>query len=221
MGRPGSSEQAKKGETQAGRDGRQGDAMRKGLMMALSLAGAVAPALAQADSRQDVVNQLARCAVLTDDRQWLDCYYGAAQPMRAQLGLSPAPQADMSVLRAPTMTSIPTRVAPAATAAPAMAAVRKGPPPMPKQGGILDLFGGDEVVHNAPVRDYQLGGGGFTVTLADGQVWEQTPDDATKSPVSWRDPASSMHVTVRRGAMRTFNLVMNDENVHHKVKRVR
>lgn len=195
--------------------------MRKGLMMVLSLAGACAPALAQADSRQDVVNQLARCAVLTDDRQWLDCYYGAAQPMRTQLGLSPAPQADMSVLRPP-MTNIPTRVGPAATAAPAVAAaVRSGPPPMPKHGGILELWGGDEVVRNAPVRDYQLGGGGFTVTLADGQVWEQTPDDATKSPVSWRDPASTMHVTISQGALRTFNLVMNDENIHHKVKRVR
>lgn len=196
--------------------------MQKGLMMLLALAGTCAPMLAQADSRQDVVNQLARCAVLTDDRQWLECYYGAAQPMRAQLGLSPAPQANMDVLKA---SAIPTRVAPAAgvAAAPVLAApapARSGPPPMPRRSGLLDFWGGDAVVANAPVKDYDLGGSGFTVTLADGQVWQQTPEDAAAHPASWRDPASSMHVTINQGAMHTFNLVMNDENVQHKVRRI-
>jgi len=92
---------------------------------------------------------------------------------------------------------------------------------MPKRSGLLEVWGGDEVVRNAPVRDYQLGRDGFTVTLADGQVWMQSPDDAAKHPVSWRDPASTMHVTISQGALHTFNLVLNDENVHHKVKRLR
>lgn len=34
--------------------------------------------------------QLFHCNGLGDDRQWLDCYYGAAQPARAGLGLKPA-----------------------------------------------------------------------------------------------------------------------------------
>jgi hypothetical protein len=30
-----------------------------------------------------------------------------------------------------------------------------------------------------------------------------------------------MRVTIRQGAMHSFNLVLNDENLHHKVKRIR
>jgi len=95
-------------------------------LLGLCAAACLAPGAALADSRQDVVNLLARCAVLNDDRQWLDCYYGAAQPMRSQLGLSAAPQASMSVLH-DAMGTIPTRVAPlaatgAVAAAPAIAA---------------------------------------------------------------------------------------------------
>lgn len=178
----------------------------------------LAQGAALADPRQDVVNQLARCAVLTDDRQWLDCYYGAAQPMRAQLGLSPAPEAGMSVLHQP-LSSIPTRVVPAPTPAVAAAPVHQGPPPMPESGGIWNLLGGKELADNAPVRDYQIGSNGFIITLADGQVWEQTSADASQHPVSWRDPPSSMHVTISQGAMHTFNLVLNDEKIQHKVRR--
>ncbi|HEU4551053.1 MAG TPA: hypothetical protein VFS01_15240, partial [Rhizomicrobium sp.] len=53
---------------------------------------AVLPQAAKADPRDDVVAGMMHCAVITDDRQWLECYYGAAQPMRARLGLPPAPQ---------------------------------------------------------------------------------------------------------------------------------
>ena len=70
--------------------------MRK-VILAVAIMGG-APGLAYADTREDVVAGLTRCAALTDDRQWLDCYYGAAQPMRAWLGLSPAPQSQLKLL---------------------------------------------------------------------------------------------------------------------------
>jgi RecB family endonuclease NucS len=92
---------------------------------------------------------------------------------------------------------------------------------MPKRSGILDVFGGDDVVNNAPIKSYEVTRDGFTVTLPDGQVWQQTDDDAAKNPVRWRQPASSMRVTIRQGALHSFNLVLNDENQHHKVRRVR
>jgi hypothetical protein len=195
--------------------------MRKVAFGILAAAGSLVPLTgpAHADARQDVVNQLARCAVLNDDRQWLDCYYGAAQPLRSQLGLSPAPQANMPVLRSPQISSIPTRVAPAAYAAP-VAAPRSGPPPMPRRGGLLDVFGGDTVVHSVPVRSVQRGGDGFTITLVDGQVWEQTPADNGK-PLSWNGSTEDMRVTVAQGAMHTFNLTVDGDKTHYKVKRVR
>ncbi len=45
---------------------------------------------ANANARDDVLDGISRCGGIPDDRTWLDCVYGAAQPMRAQLGLPPA-----------------------------------------------------------------------------------------------------------------------------------
>jgi hypothetical protein len=99
--------------------------------------------------------------------------------------------------------------------------VRSGPPPMPKKSGVFDMFGGSDIVNNAPVGSYEMTADGFTITLLDGQVWQQTEDDAMKHPVRWRQPANSMRVSITQGAMHSFNLVVGDENLHHKVKRVR
>lgn len=195
--------------------------MRFILLASLLAIGAVAPGLAMADAREDVVRSMTRCAAYTDDRQWLDCYYGAAQPMRAWLGLPPAPQSQLKLLQdqlqsstAPMPASLPSTVT--------RAAVRTGPPPPPKRSGIFDIFGGSDVVRNTPVQSYDMSrGGNFTVTLPDGQVWRQTDEDVLKNPVHWTQSASSMRVTISQGAVHTFNLVVNDENVHHKVMRIR
>jgi hypothetical protein len=188
--------------------------MRKVIFAAVAVAGVLTPGLALADAREDVVSGLTRCAQLTDDRQWLDCYYGAAQPMRAWLGLSPAPQAQLKLLQSqPRPTVLPATVA--------RAAARSGPPPKPKTSGIFDVFGGSDVVNNAPVGSYDVKADGFVITLLDGQVWKQTDDDATKHPVRWTQAPSSMRVTISQGAMHSFNLVVGDENLHHKVTRIR
>src|SRR6201996_6398776 len=192
--------------------------MRKFAFAAMAVLSAAVPALA--DPREDVVNGLARCAALTDDHQWLDCYYGAAQPMRAWLGLSPAPQSQLKLLQQNSQPSAPANAV-SLPATVTRAAVRNGPPPPPKRSGIFDVFGGSDVVNNAPIQSYQVTGKGFTVTLPDGQVWKQTDEDAIKSPVNWSETASSMRVTITQGAMHTFNLVMGDETQHHKVTRVR
>jgi hypothetical protein len=188
--------------------------MRKVILAAVLGCGALVPGLALADAREDVVSGVARCAALTEDRQWLDCYYGAAQPMRAWLGLSPAPQAQLKLLQTqPRPAALPPTIA--------RATVRSGPPPMPKKSGVFDMFGGSDIVNNAPVGSYEMTADGFTITLLDGQVWQQTEDDAMKHPVRWRQPANSMRVSITQGAMHSFNLVVGDENLHHKVKRVR
>jgi len=188
--------------------------MRKTILAVAVAGGALIPGLALADAREDVINSLTRCASLTEDRQWLDCYYGAAQPMRAWLGLSPAPQSQLKLLQTqPQPSVLPATVS--------RATVRSGPPPKPKSSGLFDVFGGDDVVNQAPVQSYEIKSEGFVITLPDGQVWQQTDDDAAKNPVRWRQPASSMRVTIRQGAMRSFNLVLNDENLHHKVRRIR
>lgn len=44
---------------------------------------------AQALPLDDVMANAYRCGGIADSRQWLDCYYGAAQLVRAALGMSP------------------------------------------------------------------------------------------------------------------------------------
>jgi hypothetical protein len=48
----------------------------------------LAPASA-AGPRDEVINGMFRCAAVGELRIWLDCFYGAAQPIRAALGLAP------------------------------------------------------------------------------------------------------------------------------------
>ena len=54
-----------------------------------------------ARSRDEVLANAYRCAGIGASAQWLDCYYGAAQPARDDLGLAPVPQSQLRLLRDP------------------------------------------------------------------------------------------------------------------------
>jgi hypothetical protein len=56
---------------------------------------------AQARPRDDAMAGAFRCAVIGDSRSWLDCYYGAAQPVRAQLGMASAPSNQIKLAVSP------------------------------------------------------------------------------------------------------------------------
>src|SRR5579864_5044128 len=79
--------------------------------LALVLSGlASAPAGAAADpTRDDVMLNLQRCSGITDNHVWLNCFYGAAQPMRAQLGLPPAPDSQIALAKNPPVPPPPAR----------------------------------------------------------------------------------------------------------------
>jgi hypothetical protein len=62
---------------------------------------------AQARPRDEVMINVYRCAGHASTRAWLDCYYGAAQPQRAALGLSPAPTAQMALVANPPAPGVP------------------------------------------------------------------------------------------------------------------
>src|ERR1700742_2639884 len=72
----------------------------------------VAPSPLLAAPRDEVKAGVTRCDGISDDHAWLDCFYGAAQPMRSRLGLSPAPDFQQ-------------RMVPPASAAPAPQAAMK------------------------------------------------------------------------------------------------
>jgi hypothetical protein len=63
--------------------------------------------------------------------------------------------------------------------------------------------------------------GGFTVTLEDGQVWEQVEEDEVYHRANWRRQPSQMRVTITPAVMRTFALKIEGEYGLYKVKRVR
>ena len=105
----------------------------------IRLAQDAPPGQALADARQDVLSATQRCAAIADDRTWLDCYYGAAQPMRAQLGLPAAPASQVRLVpqlgfAAPTYIPQPTYGVPAYGAAPVLAAPAYGIAAPPSYG---------------------------------------------------------------------------------------
>jgi len=54
-----------------------------------------------ATPRDRVKAASARCDAISDERTWLDCYYGAAQPVRGELGLAPASAAQQKLVPPP------------------------------------------------------------------------------------------------------------------------
>ena len=86
--------------------------LRYSIVVALMLTAA--PAMAQQRPRDAVMADAYRCSAIGAPRQWLDCYYGAAQPARVQLGLPPAPRSQIALSLSP----------PASTASPQVAAIR-------------------------------------------------------------------------------------------------
>jgi hypothetical protein len=135
------------------------------IMLALLTAALPGPALAGA--RQDVQAGMARCAAFADDRQYLDCLYGAAQPLRAQLGLPPAPAGQVRLVPPAAMS-----VRPLAAALPPAP-----PPPAPKSGFLANLMGNDNHA-KLHIATYTFDKHGmFTVTLTDGEILHQADND--------------------------------------------
>lgn len=170
--------------------------------------------------RNQVVSNAASCMREAADRPWLDCYYNAATPMRAHLGLL----SSQAVPR-PALAPVPAPVAAPvlASAAPPPPA-HQGPPPMPRRVGILGGLFSDPrpIVQDVALQSYVFDKqGAFTVTLPDGQVWEQIEEDQIYHRARWRRPASEMRVTIKPDVMHTYVLTLADQNYMYKVRRIR
>lgn len=181
--------------------------MKQLLISILVLLMAVSSA-AVADTREDVLSGIARCGAIADDHAWLNCLYGAAQPMRGKLGLPPAPASQTAL--------VPTASPPAGS----VTALQPAPLPQKpeKRSGIFNyMFGGQQLVDQMSLKAYRFDVRGlFTITLSNGQVWQQTDDSKL---AHWRAPASRYIVSIRQGAAGTDNLtVMGD--AEYKVRRV-
>jgi hypothetical protein len=142
--------------------------------------------------RYQATAEALRCNGVADERQWLNCYYAAAGPVRAQLGLPPAPQ---------TAPLIPGN-------APMIASIQPGRQPAPATllpAGWVQM------------SSYNFDRNGiFTVVLANGQHWQQLSGDTDLA--HWKKPAASYQVRITHGALHSVNLKIKGEAANYKVE---
>ncbi|HZQ40622.1 MAG TPA: hypothetical protein VFA87_07505 [Rhizomicrobium sp.] len=159
----------------------------------LSLLAVMLAMPASGATRDEVYDALHRCNAMNDNRVWLDCLYGAIQPMRAELSLPPAPEHQVRL------------VPPAATtrsAAPPSASVPGGVThPQPKKERFMAyVLGGRKEVKDVSFKSYNFDGAGhFTVTLANGQVWRQADND--NHMAFWKADPARYIANIRTGAL--------------------
>jgi hypothetical protein len=172
--------------------------MRGAGLLALLFLCLTTPGLA--DPRTDVLSTAARCNAIADYRIWLDCYYGAAQSMRALLGLAPAPAAQVGL------------VPPAGAARPPASVASAARPALPPEA-YEDYRPRQKMASYSFDADHL-----FTVTLEDGSVWQQSKEDFVKA--RWNAPAGSYYASVTRGSFGSHLLKVSDKH-SYRVKRVR
>jgi hypothetical protein len=211
----------------------------------IGLAASALPAAA--DTRDLVLERSSRCYALTDTRQYLECLYGAMQPLRSELGLPPAPQANSFAALFARPAAQAAYVPPAAPVAAAPARPLLVPQQQPRHdpGLASDVFstvlgmkttrvapeqfglrnarasanGVDHITARLAEYDFDRRTGLFTVTLDNGQVWQQQKGDDYNP--SWKKPAASYVATISYGAMGTYNLSVAGERQRYKVQRTR
>jgi hypothetical protein len=183
--------------------------MKRILIVALGLASLALPAMA--GPRDDVLYGISRCGGIANDRTWLDCVYGAAQPMRATLGLPPAPASQQALVPPP----IPGQAAPSAQAmaAPAMTPDQQKDfqeysrlSVVPRF--ILKMATPTEEKPEPPttLKSYKFDAAGyFTVALANGETWRQSASDTVYA--HWNKAAGTYSVQIVAASTQTGRLL--------------
>lgn len=213
---------------------------------------------ALARPRDDVMINVYRCAGHPSTRVWLDCYYGAAQPQRAALGLPPASQTQAELVQAPPAPGVPqdldARDAVIAAAARCGSVADERPwldcyyaaanpvrkllglapttvtstasakilplPATHREPDLLGHVGGKPVtVSVSRMVSYHFDRNGiFTLTLENGEVWQQLNGDSHVA--RWTKNPKGYVVTISTGAFKSFNLTVSGTVASYKVKRI-
>ncbi len=172
---------------------------------------------AQADTRDDVMAAMQRCNVMTDDRTWLECTYGAQQIMRAKLGLPPAPDYQQRLVPPPAqMPAAAPQTAPRAASA---AAAPAAPAVAPRRGSpsfMQVLSGKAAPISVSPLASFEFDKQGrFTVTLQNGQVWRQVEArSGSLAPL-----VVGKTVTITPGALWSYDMKTEGNSRVYKVER--
>ena len=175
--------------------------MNRYLLCAI-LGAVLGPQPVLADTRDDVMAGMQRCRAFPDDRTWLECAYGAQQPMRAKLGLPPAPDYQQRLVPP---------VASAVAAPPPMNAVPRpatAPVPTHRKASFMQILTGSATpvaVSTLASVEYDANNA-FLVTLQNGQTWHQV--NAGVAPKARFKPGTK--VTIKPGALGSYNLQAED-----------
>jgi hypothetical protein len=174
----------------------------------------------RADTRDDVLSGIQRCGVIHDDRTWLDCLYGAEQPMRGHLGLPPAPEFQQRLVPAGPTQPLSSMPAPP-IAAPPPSPIVSAMPPHKKAGFFATLIGETPPVAVSRMSSYRFEkNGAFVVILQNGQQWRQIDvDSGVRAP--WRRRPSTYTVTVSAGEFGSYTLHTDESPYLYKVEPVR
>jgi hypothetical protein len=188
------------------------------LLLLVATGGVLLSHSAFADTRDEVYARMQRCRAIQDDRAWLDCTYGAQQPMRAKLGLQPAPDFQQRLVPAPSSANAaPVNPGPA-YAAPVNSAPRSAQTaavPHRSASFLQVLTGNAPTVASSPLASVQYDAtGAFIVTLQNGQSWHQENMESSDK-VRFKIGAQ---VTVKPAAFGSYNLQASDNPHVYKVK---
>lgn len=215
------------------------------ILAASLLAVSFSPAFAR--PRDDVMAGAYRCAAIANSRQWLDCYYGVAQPVRGALSLPPVPAQQASLAAQPPAGGAPQDaelrdavLAEAsrcytlagdrewlncyyAAAQPMRVSLGLAPAAPPPAGSFglppKPVMTRETSGVRSAMADYKFDQfGKFTVRLADGQVWRQLASDTMLA--HWMKPAGEYVVDVKKGAFSSFNLTVEHVGGSYKVQRL-
>lgn len=142
--------------------------------------------------RENVLRSAMECNRTTTGRDWLTCFYAAAEPVRTKLGLSPSART----------------AAPRPAAAPASDFGLK-PKPVKQPDSVA-----------ARMADYRFDRNHlFTVTLDNGQVWQQIAGDDRLA--DWDKPAATYTVMISHGVFGSYNFRVSKSGSLYKVRRIR
>lgn len=153
--------------------------------------------------RDATMTEAARCAGVSEDRLWLDCFYAASNPVRAMLALPPLGASPILASNAPQPAAAPQR------------------PQRPQRARsfLPGLFGQTVIEVRARMVRYSFDAHSkFTITLDNGQTWRQLEGDS--GVAGWRGPADRYLVTISNGALGSHNLTAEGTSGMFKVQRV-
>ena len=154
----------------------------------------------------DLRTELMHCLTFSGAVERLSCYDRLARG--AGSGTLPGPASQAPQMAAPRASIPQTRTEPAAGPNLGREELRTTTPPSPEESRMT-----------AQISDFQKDPAGrFTITLSNGQVWQQIAGDTS---VAQYRPGKPQAVTISRGSLGSYDLRFEGRNVSFKVRRLK